>query len=378
MKGNLYKFIEIVFGILLSVFLFPASVGAGQLALGNPAGADLEKIKLENAENMPKTNDLWEVDAPVYSYTEKMKGKYISVTSPIDGTVFYRSTNLLFMSPDKKEIKQVYNFETEGTAYDIFDVRKDSTYYIYVPQHVGDTAMARMFVYPDNVKNIKMNTIYFQTGTGKNNYKYFVIKKTALIDFQVLHANLEGKNTTYYLQKKIKGKWKTITEKHKVKGDHMAEVKCCRAPFAFSKGKYRLVTRCTRGGKYWIRPVAKKCRNDGRSSKGKAKRIKNGKAVEGTFVYGDKGVHWYKVKADREIRLTFTTSMEPYGVTFTIYKKGQRRPVKTIYLKGKSTYWDWEQYKKSKKYTLEDGDGWYYIKVNRKHAKANGWYSVSN
>lgn len=378
MKGNLYKVIGILFGILLSLHLFSVEVRASQNVSMTPEITDLEKIELKNAEKMQKTDDLWEVDAPKYWFTKESAAKYISVTSPVDGTIFYRSTDLIFMDPDKKEIRQVYNFTTEGTTYDIYDVKKDKTYYIYVPEHLKDDKMVSMFVYPDNVKNIKMNTTYFQTGTGKNTYKYFSLKKMSLVDFQVLHANSEGRNTTYYLQKKIKGKWNTITERHKVKGDHMAEVKCCRAPYGLSKGKYRLVTKSAKKGKYWIRPVIKRCRNDGKSSKGKAKRIGNGKSVEGVFTYRDKKVHWYKVKADREIRLTFTTSMEPHGVTFTIYKKGQKSPVKTIYLKGKSTYWDWEQYKKSKKYTLEDGDGWYYIKVSRKHVKANGWYAIEN
>lgn len=100
--------------------------------------------------------------------------------------------------------------------------------------------------------------------------------------------------------------------------------------------------------------------------------------VEGIFIYGDKKVPWYRIKADRDIRLTFTISMESHGSTFTVYKKGTKNPVKVINLKGKSGRKEWETYKRSRKYTMEDGDGWYYIKVSRKHAKANGWYAIEN
>ncbi len=378
MKNMLYKFMGIFFVVLLGIQFYSMNVQANQTAFMAPEVMDLEKIQIVNAQSMSKVDELWEVDAPTYWFTKKSAGKYIPIISPVDGTVFYLSTDLPFMNSDKKQIKQNYHFSTEGTSYDIYDVKKGKTYYIYVPEEIEDNATIRMFVYPDNVKNIKMETTYFQTGTGKKNYKYFSLKKISLIDFQVLHANSEGKSTIYYLQKKVKGKWKTITEKHKVKGDHMAEIKCCRAPYGLSKGKYRLVTKSAKKGKYWIRPVMRKCKNDGKSSKKKAKRIRNGKDIEGVFTYGDKKVHWYKVKADREICLTFRTSMEPHGVTFTIYKRGLKGPVKTIKLKGKSTYWDWEQYKKSRKYILEDGDGWYYIKVSRGHAKANGWYAIEN
>ncbi len=380
MKNLKSKFMGILFVMLFGVYLSVHDVQAEETLLTPPKTTDLEKIELENAEKIPKVDKIWgfwEVDAPVYSFTKKSAGKYIPITSPVDGTVFYLCTDTIFMNSKKEEIKPSHNFSTEGMQYEIYDVKKGKTYYLYIPEDVEIGAM-RTFVYPDNVKNIKMGVTYFQTGTGKNTYKYFTLKKLALIDFQVIHASHKGKNTTYYLQKKIKGKWKTITEKRAVIGDQHAESDRYRAPYGLSKGKYRLVTKTVRNGKFWIHPETKKCVNNGKSSKRKAKRIKYGSGVEGVFTYGDKKVHWYKVKVDRDVRLTFTTSMEPHGVTFTVYKKGIKNPVKVLKLKGKSGRKEWETYKRRRKYTLEDGDGWYYIKVSRKHAKANGWYRIEN
>ncbi len=324
-----------------------------------------------------KKNKLWDVDSQGYYFTRESSGKYIPVTSPVDGTLFWRCENLYFVTPKKERIDS-HGFYTEGYPYGIYSVKRDKIYYVYVPEDV-DVGTIVMFVYPDNVKYIKPDTTYFQTGTGKNNYKYFTLKKTCLIDFMLIHASIKGKTTTYYLQKKVKGKWKTITKKRTVERYHLAEADPYRAPYGLAKGKYRLVSKTVKGGKYWIRPEIREGRNEGKNNKRKAKRIRNGRSVQGIFTYADKKNHWYRVKADREIQLIFTTSMEPYGVTFTIYKNGIKKPVKTLTLKGKSGRKEWErQYKRSKKYMLEDGDGTYYIKVSRKHAKANGWYAIEN
>ncbi len=368
----------ILLGIWLGTHLLAIDVRAEETPITPPEKTDVERIEAENAEPMPKTNELWDVDAPGYYFTKKSEGKYIPVTSTIDGTLFYRCTDLVFMNSKKKQVKSKYEFYTEGlNFYNLYDVKMNKTYYVYVPNNV-DIGTICLYVYPDNVRNIKMDKTYFQTGTGKNIYKYFTLKKMALIDFRIVHATFKGKSTEYYLQKKIKGKWKRITERRTVTRHHLAEIDCYRSPYGLSKGKYRLVSKTVKNAKFWIYPETKKCVNNGKSSKRKAKRIKNGMDVEGVFTYGDKNVHWYRVKADRDICLTFKTSMEPHGVTFTIYKKGIKKPVKVIKLKGKSGRQEWEGYKKSKKYTLEDGDGLYYIKVSRKHARANGWYAIEN
>lgn len=109
----------------------------------------------------------------------------------------------------------------------------------------------RTFVYPDNMKNIKVNTTYFQTGKGKNTYKYFTLKKLSLIDVQVIHASFKGKNTTYYLQKKVKEKWRTITEKRAVIADQHAEGERYRAPYGLSRGTYRLLTKTVKTVWMW-------------------------------------------------------------------------------------------------------------------------------
>lgn len=376
MKDRTLKFVRIGMGILFVLFLSQSNVRAEEIILP-PERTDVGKIQIINAEPLPKIDTLWDVKVPAYYFTKKSAGKYIPVTSPVDGTLLWQCEDLYFVTPEKERI-DAHGFYTEGYPMGIYNVKKNRTYYVYVPEDV-DMGTIVMFVYPDNVKKIKPDTTYFQTGSGKNNYKYFTLKKTCLIDFICVHASIKGASTTYYLQKKVKGKWKTITKKRKIDRHHLAESMTYRAPYGLAKGKYRLVSKTVKGGKYWIRPEIRAGKNEGQSNKRKAKRIRNGRNVQGIFTYGDKKVHWYKVKADREVRLTFTTSMEPYGVTFTIYKNGINKPVKTLTLKGKSGKKEWEQqYKRSKKYTLEDGDGTYYIKVSRKHAMANGWYSIEN
>lgn len=375
MKERVWRFVGMVLGIVFILFL-PKINAQAEEAMLPPERTNVDKIEIVNAEPLPKKNGLWDVDSPGYYFTKESAGKYIPVSSPVDGTLLWRCENLYFVSPKKERIDS-HGFYTDGYPYGIYNVKRDKTYYVYVPEDV-DVGTITMFVYPDNVKNIKSDTTYFQSGTGKNTYKYFTLKKLSLIDFQIVPASFKGRYVTCYLQKKIKGKWKTITQKREIIRDQHAESEYYRAPYGLSKGTYRIATKTAKGGKFWLHAETKKFTNHGKSSKRKAKQIKNGKDVEGVLACADKNVHWYKVKADREIQLTFTTSMEPYGVTFTIYKNGIKKPVKTITLKGKSGRKDWEQYKRRKKYTLEDGDGTYYIRVSRSHAKANGWYAIEN
>ncbi len=373
MKKNIYKLSVIFAGIFLGICMFVNAAHAQEFP-AQTENTDVNEIRLQNAESMPKEYGIWEVDAPAYYFTKKSAGKYIPVTSPVNGTVFFRCEYVDLLDAGKKEIDGS-GFYTDGYPYLIYSVKKNKTYYVYVPKDIENGTIC-MFVYPDKHTNIKMNTTYFQSG---NTCIYFNLKKLSLIDFQIIPANFKGRYVTCYLQKKIKGKWKTITQKRKIIRDQHAESEYERAPYGLSKGKYRIVTKTAKGAKFWLHPETKKFTNHGKGSRRKAKQIKNGKDVEGVLPCADKKVHWYRVKADREIQLTFRTSMEPYGVTFTIYKNGIKTPVKTLTLKGKSGRKEWErQYKRSKKYTLEDGDGMYYIKVSRKHARANGWYAIEN
>lgn len=375
MKKIMYKLMISLAGIFLGICICTNVVTAKEVS-SQTENTDLNEIKLQNAELLQKKYGIWEVDAPAYYFTKESAGKYIPVVSPINGTVFFRCVYVDLLNADKEEINGS-GFYTDGYPYLIYSVKKNTTYYVYVPQNI-ETGTITMFVYPDNIKNIKMDTTYFQTGTGENTYKYFNLKKLSLVDVQIVPASVKGRYVTCYLQKRIKGKWKTITKERKIIRDQHAESEYYRAPYGLSSGKYRIVTKTAKGAKFWLHAETKKFTNHGKNSKRKAKKIKNGKEVEGVLACADKKVHWYKVKADREIQLTFTTSMEPYGVTFTIYKNGIKKPVKVLTLKGKSGRKDWEQYKRRKKYTLEDGDGTYYIKVSRKHAKANGWYAIEN
>ena len=127
MNRRTSKFMGILFVMLFGVYLSVYDVQAEETLLTPPKTTDLEKIELENAEKIPKVDKIWgfwEVDAPVYSFTKKSAGKYIPITSPVDGTVFYLCTDTIFMNSKKEEIKPSHNFSTEGMQYEIYDVKK--------------------------------------------------------------------------------------------------------------------------------------------------------------------------------------------------------------------------------------------------------------
>ena len=213
----------------------------------------------------------------------------------------------------------------------------------------------------DNVTPLQTNILYTQSGQDKNIYQEFKTDKRSSQSIYLKPSNYSNKNVTFYLQKKEKGVWKTITNRMiAVANDHK------RVTFdtGLKKGEYRLVSNAATGQIYQIALQNQPVSNKYQTKKAKAQTIKKGKTVRNIYTTSEKAARWYKVKATKKQSIKISTNNNSGKLEVSIYKKGRKKVLKKLSFKGEQ----------SKTYRVKKGT--YYVKAAKSGAKMNGEYTI--
>lgn len=208
---------------------------------------------------------------------------------------------------------------------------------------------------------LQTNILYTQSGQDKNIYQEFKTDKRSSQSIYLKPSNYSNKNVTFYLQKKEKGVWKTITNRMTaVANDHK------RVTFdtGLKKGEYRLVSNAATGQIYQIALQNQPVSNKYQTKKAKAQTIKKGKTVRNIYTTSEKAARWYKVKATKKQSIKISTNNNSGKLEVSIYKKGRKKVLKKLSFKGEQ----------SKTYRVKKGT--YYVKTAKSGAKMNGEYTI--
>lgn len=343
-----------------------------------------------------------------YVFTNKSAGKIIPLQVETDGVMWYcfssdkvelldENKRVLLGRTDDEKLRYAFvrgtntEYSVDREPIRLLPVKKESTYYVRFPDTFTEEKYgAFAYVFPQNVKEILCRSgkkfinkggydgsiTYLSEGTGKYTYYPFSIKRKSMAMaylYPMFTDDIEDK-AYFRVQKKIKGKWKNITSVRKSYANYQHEG---NSLYGFSKGKYRLGVKAKKGQIVAICAIRTCDMNDKKAvKKSRALLIKKGKKKEGMFVWENTKAHWYKVvktSKNKVKKIELQTGTVTDKTRFTIYKEGQKAPLKKLCFQGRDRA-GFKDYR-SKIYTLND-EGIYYIKVSKANKKTNGGYRI--
>lgn len=260
--------------------------------------------------------------------------------------------------------KKIISRDAESYVHPV-KVKKGEIFYIKLPSDMKE-AVIQVYLWKPDFSNLKDGKEYYQTGTGKETYHNFTVKKRSLADISIYPVSSKGGTIYAHIQKNEKGKWKTIGKKVSVSQKSKYGKDCY---YGLAPGSYRFVLKSapvqTANIEYFRRTIKKKVVY----KRSKAKNIKFDDFGSNIYTTNEKAARWYKVSVTSTKKsecLRFYRDAQSGGFKFTIYKKGQKKAWKTKDVKSS----------KGRTVQLPKKRGTYYIKVSKIGKKTNGAYAV--
>ena len=229
---------------------------------------DAEEVKAQEHVSIMKMDAS---ASDLFKFSTKSQSKWIPVYPQADG-ILEIGANVSVYDKDKKAVATI--LDTEDQQVFVPNVKKGEVYYLKLADQIKDEFVATICVKKDNVTPLQTNILYTQSGQDKNIYQEFKTDKRSSQSIYLKPSNYSNKNVTFYLQKKEKGVWKTITNRMiAVANDHK------RVTFdtGLKKGEYRLVSNAATGQIYQIALQNQPVSNKYQTKKAKAQTIKKGK-----------------------------------------------------------------------------------------------------
>ena len=147
----------------------------------------------------------------LFKFSTKSQSKWIPVYPQADG-ILEIGANVSVYDKDKKTVATI--LDTEDQQVFVPNVKKGEVYYLKLADQIKDEFVATICVKKDNVTPLQTNILYTQSGQDKNIYQEFKTDKRSSQSIYLKPSNYSNKNVTFYLQKKEKGVWKTITNRY--------------------------------------------------------------------------------------------------------------------------------------------------------------------
>ena len=337
---------------------------------------DAEEVKAQEHVSIMKMDAS---ASDLFKFSTKSQSKWIPVYPQADG-ILEIGANVSVYDKDKKAVATI--LDTEDQQVFVPNVKKGEVYYLKLADQIKDEFVATICVKKDNVTPLQTNILYTQSGQDKNIYQEFKTDKRSSQSIYLKPSNYSNKNVTFYLQKKEKGVWKTITNRmiavandHKrvtfdtglKKGEYRLVSNICIPSGRYLKcesRRYRLVSNAATGQIYQIALQNQPVSNKYQTKKAKAQTIKKGKTVRNIYTTSEKAARWYKVKATKKQSIKISTNNNSGKLEVSIYKKGRKKVLKKLSFKGEQ----------SKTYRVKKGT--YYVKTAKSGAKMNGEYTI--
>ena len=313
---------------------------------------------------------------------EVLLGSYLDT----GGTNYYSST--YFKNPQRVQIKaleagtffaevqnntkkqwKLYDSDQKliGSFKDAYvkaDVKAGESYYVEFPSGCKKGNITA-FVIENQPKTLKKEVGNVVKGEGKAVTYSIDIKKRGYLN--ILPEKLVSKKdtATIQLQKQKNKKWINIGSKINVKANVSDEY--YGVHYGVLKGTYRLVIKADQDQAVSVEYSTNSfSKNKVAYKKSKAKKI----LAENIYTQEEQAPRWYKVSVRSKKsskKLGVYTMINSGGFKFTIYKKGQKKSVKTVKATKKL---GWERIKLPKK------TGTYYIKISKLTKKTSGLYRI--
>ncbi|MDD4370082.1 MAG: hypothetical protein PHD56_03235 [Anaerostipes sp.] len=242
-------------------------------------------------------------------------------------------------------------------------VKAGDIFYVQLPKKIQRIYLAAS-VFEDHQMKLSNGKTLIQTGTGQKEYRTFTVPKRSSISFEV-ETDKKGEKSYGRIQKYEHGTWKYVTKTF-VMTDSTGGYA------ALEKGSYRFVLTVSKDTIYELNYQRKTCVKKYAVKKSKAQNISKGDERRNVYLASEKASRWYKIKktnTKKDDVIYLSGEMNSGKLKVQIYKKGKKKPVKTVKLSG--------GYNDFGYYVLPKARGTYYIKVTKLGKAMNGSYEVS-
>ena len=239
---------------------------------------------------------------------------------------------------------------------------KTGMYYVRLPKDYS-TILIAPFVIKDDPSQLSNETSYIQSGKGKYTYHTFSMGKRGTADITVSPLIKKARPAIFYIQRKEKGRWENIGRQQKSYfGNETGTV-----IYGLKKGSYRIAAKADKDQGYSLCVIKTYISPRYKTKRIKAKTLKRFREQYDLYTVTEKASRWYRIsvpKKRKKISMEAETYMNSGKIKFTVYKKGRKKPVKSLTLSGE----------KIKKFSFKGSRGTYYIKVTKSGKQANGSY----
>lgn len=239
---------------------------------------------------------------------------------------------------------------------------KPGTYYVRLPKDFS-TVFIAPFVIKDNQQSLSDETSYIQSGQGRYTYHNFSVQKRGTADVTVSPIIKRTEPVRFYIQKNQSGRWKTIGRQQKSYFSNETGT----IIYGLKKGSYRIAAKADTDQGYSLCVIKTYITPKYRTKKTKAKLLKRFREQYDLYTVTEKASRWYRIsvpKKRKKISIEAETYMNSGKISFTVYKKGRKKPVRAVTLSGEKT----------KRFSFKGNKGTYYIKVTKKGRQSNGSY----
>lgn len=307
-----------------------------------------------------------------YNQNYKEKDHWVKVTLT-DSGLFYAITlsddgKIKIYDQTKKKLLRTL-IADENTEY-MQKANAGDVFYIKLPDKIDEQEIG-VAVLKDGFGTVKSGNSYAETATGQTIYHPFSLTKRSVSQILLKIMYKDKGSVTAQVQKYVKGNWVDIGYKKSIKPNAEDYVDADKDIVnGLQPGKYRVALKAQKGQVYAFMYGTSKVNKNVAYTRSKAKKIKKDSYVQNIYTQGETASRWYKFtrKASDKVNvLNITKATNGGGFKFTIYKKGKKKPIKTIKVKTNAS---------PGVVQLPKGKGTYYVKVNKLTKKTNGTYTI--
>lgn len=301
-----------------------------------------------------------------YNDNYKEKDHWIKVTLK-DSGLFYvmtASDDGSIQIYDQSKKNRIETLTADEKIEYMIKAKAGDVFYIKLPKKIEEQSIV-VAVLKDGFGTIQAGNSYGESATGNTMYHSFSIAKRSLSQMALKVMHKDKGNVTVQVQKYVKGNWINIGYKKTIKPRTDDYIDINKYVInGLQAGKYRVALNTQKGQVYCLSYGISKMNKNVAYTRSKAKKIKN------IYTQGETASRWYKFtrKASDKVNvLNITKATNGGGFKFTIYKKGKKKPIKTIKVKTNESIGV---------VNLPKGKGTYYVKVNKLTKKTNGTYTI--
>ena len=306
-----------------------------------------------------------------YNDNYKEKDHWIKVTLK-DSGLFYvmtASDDGSIQIYDQSKKNRIETLTADEKIEYMIKAKAGDVFYIKLPKKIEEQSIV-VAVLKDGFGTIQAGNSYGESATGNTMYHSFSIAKRSLSQMALKVMHKDKGNVTVQVQKYVKGNWINIGYKKTIKPRTDDYIDINKYVInGLQAGKYRVVLNTQKGQVYCLSYGISKMNKNVAYTRSKAK-IKKDSYVQNIYTQGETASRWYKFtrKASDKVNvLNITKATNGGGFKFTIYKKGKKKPIKTIKVKTNESIGV---------VNLPKGKGTYYVKVNKLTKKTNGTYTI--